>query len=360
MKPAKTVSLQIFATDLDRDAIDKARAGVYPANITADVSPERLRRFFIQEERGYRVGKEIREMTVFAPQNVIMDPPFTKLDILVCRNLLIYLTAELQKKLIPLFHYSLNPGGVLFLGSAETIGPFTDLFAPLDAKARIYRRLDTAPGAQPIEFPSSFVAMTPEEPAPAKAERPAANLQTLADQLILTGYAPAAVLTSGKGDILYISGRTGRYLEPAAGKANWNIFAMAREGLRYELGGAFHKALGRQAAVTLKGLRVRTNGDEAAVDVTIQHARGAGGTQGDGPDRLCRRGCTTRSEGDAGVRADRRSQRAAGSSWSRSFGRRARSCIPAAKRCRPPRRSSNRPTKSCSPPTRSSRAPTRS
>ena len=270
VKPAKTVSLQIFATDLDRDAIDKARAGVYPANITADVSPERLRRFFIQEERGYRVGKEIREMTVFAPQNVIMDPPFTKLDILVCRNVLIYLTTELQKKLIPLFHYSLNPGGVLFLGSAETIGPFTDLFAPLDAKARIYRRLDSRPGVQPIEFPSSFVAMTPEEPAPAKAEPPAANLQRLADQIILTGYAPAAVLTSDKGDILYISGRTGKYLEPAAGKANWNIFAMAREGLRYELGGAFHKALRERDPVTLKGLRVRTNGNEAAVDITVQ------------------------------------------------------------------------------------------
>ena len=270
VKPAKTVSLQIFATDLDRDAIDKARAGVYPANITADVSPERLRRFFIQEERGYRAGKEIREMAVFAPQNVIMDPPFTKLDILVCRNLLIYLTAELQKKLVPLFHYSLNPGGVLFLGSAETIGSFTGLFAPLDAKARIYRRLDSVPGAQPIEFPSSFVAMTPEEPVPAKAERPAANLQTLADQLILTGYAPATVLTNGKGDILYISGRTGRYLEPAAGKANWNIFAMVREGLRYELGDAFHKALSSQAAVTLKGLRVRTNGNEAVVDITVQ------------------------------------------------------------------------------------------
>ena len=270
VKPAKPVSLQIFATDLDRDAIEKARAGVYPANITADVSPERLRRFFIQEERGYRVGKEIREMAVFAPQNVIMDPPFTKLDILVCRNLLIYLTAELQKKLLPLFHYSMNPGGVLFLGSAETIGPFTDLFAPLDSKARLYRRLDTRPGTQPIEFPSSFTAMMPAEPAPAKAERPTANLQTLADQLILTRYAPAAVLTTDKGDILYISGRTGMYLEPAAGKANWNIFAMAREGLRYELGDAFQKAPKAGNAITIKGLRVKTNGHEQAVDITVQ------------------------------------------------------------------------------------------
>ncbi|MHB9098689.1 MAG: chemotaxis protein CheB [Syntrophales bacterium] len=269
-KPAGNVSLQIFATDLDRDAVDKARAGVYPANITADVSPERLRRFFIQEERGYRVGKEIREMVVFAPQNVVMEPPFTKLDILVCRNLLIYLAPELQKKLLPLFHYSLNPGGVLFLGSAETIGAFADLFAAVDVKTRIYRRLDTALGARPIEFPSAFAISTLEEPTPAGAQGPTVNLQSLADKLIMSRYAPAAVLTNDQGDILYISGRTGRYLEPAAGKANWNIFAMAREGLRYELGGAFQKALGRREVITLKGLRVRSNGDEPAVDITVQ------------------------------------------------------------------------------------------
>jgi two-component system CheB/CheR fusion protein len=269
-KPSGKVSLQIFATDLDRDAIEKARVGAYPTNITADIPPERLRRFFVQEERGYRVGKEIREMVVFAPQNVIMDPPFTKLDILVCRNLLIYLTQELQKKLLPLFHYSLNPGGVLFLGSAETIGAYTDLFAALDVKARIYRRLDAALGAKPVEFPSSFVAVTTEEKAPAGMQRPAANLQTLVDQVILTRYAPAAVLTTDRGDILYISGRTGRYLEPAAGKANWNIFAMAREGLSYELSGAFRKAVGRPEAVTLKGLRVRADSHEQAVDITVQ------------------------------------------------------------------------------------------
>ena len=122
LKPEGRFTLQIFATDLDRDAIDKARQGVWPATIAADVSPERLRRFFSREENGYRIGKEIREMVTFATQNVIMDPPFTKLDILVCRNLLIYLMPEVQKKLISLFHYSLNPGGFLFLGNSETIG----------------------------------------------------------------------------------------------------------------------------------------------------------------------------------------------------------------------------------------------
>jgi len=270
MNPVGRFSLQVFATDLDRDAIDRARAGIYPANIAADVSPERLRRFFIQEEQGWRMGKEIREMVIFASQNVIMDPPFTRLDILVCRNLMIYLAPELQKKLLPLFHYSLNPGGVLFLGNAETIGAFTDLFSPLDGKMRLYRRLNYAIANGPVEFPASFFPAVAGANAQSAAAKPVPNLQTLAEGLLLARYAPAAVLTSNKGDILYISGRTGKYLEPAAGKANWNIFAMAREGLRYELTAAFQKALRQEEAVVLKGVRIRDNVGVQAVDVTLQ------------------------------------------------------------------------------------------
>jgi two-component system CheB/CheR fusion protein len=271
VKPAGNFSLQVFATDLDRDAIDKARAGVYPANIAADISPERLRRFFVQDEHGYRVGKEIREKVVFAPQNVIMDPPFTKLDLLVCRNLLIYLDPEVQKKLIPLFHYSLNPGGVLFLGSAETIGAFTDLFALLAGKARCYRRLDAALRAEPVEFPSAFIAHPPGAASTqAQARNPGPNLQSLAEQVLLQHYCPAAVFTNDKGDILYISGRTGKYLEPAAGKANWNIFAMAREGLRYVLNNAFQKALLQKTPASLKGVKVGTNGGVQTVDIAVQ------------------------------------------------------------------------------------------
>ena len=270
-RPARNVSLQVFATDLDRDAIDRARSGVYPANIAADISPERLRRFFVQDENGWRVGKAIRETVVFAPQNVIMDPPFTKLDLLICRNLLIYLDPGIQKKLIPLFHYSLNPGGVLFLGSAETIGAFTDLFAPLPGKMRFYRRLDSALRAEPIEFPSSFFPDPPNDTTvQPQARIPLPNLQALADQLLLQRFCPAAVLTNDKGDILYISGRTGKYLEPAAGKANWNIFAMAREGLRYGLNNAFQKALRQKTAFHLKGVNVGSNGGVQAVDVTVQ------------------------------------------------------------------------------------------
>ena len=230
LKPRKKITLQVFATDLDKDAIAKARQGVYPENICADVAPKQMSRFFTKDEHGCRVTTEIRSMVTFAPQSLIMDPPFTKLDFLSCRNLLIYLAPEMQKKLIPLFHYSLSPGGVLFLGSAETVGTFTDLFAPLNNKLRLFRRLTTAIRPEPIDFPSSFAPPLTDVTEPRPPAKPPASLQTLADQLVLEQFAPPAVLVNDKGNILYVSGRTGKYLEPAAGKANWNIFAMAREG----------------------------------------------------------------------------------------------------------------------------------
>jgi two-component system CheB/CheR fusion protein len=279
-KPKGNFALQIFATDLDRDAIDKARQGVFPANIAADLSEERLRRFFAKEERGYRARKEIREMVIFAPQNLIMDPPFTKLDILSCRNLLIYLAPEVQKKLIPLFRYGLSPGGILFLGSAETIGDCTDLFAPLSGKSRLFRRTESALRPEPVDFPSSFGMGSPNGPEARPAPKPPVSLQSLADQFILQHYAPPAVLTNDKGDIFYVSGRTGKYLEPAAGKANWNLFAMAREGLRYELAGAFQNALRQKGSVALHGLKIGTNGGEQCVEVTIQRLDEPGPLQG--------------------------------------------------------------------------------
>jgi two-component system, chemotaxis family, CheB/CheR fusion protein len=270
VKQAVNYALQIFATDLDPDAIDRARQGVYPDNIAADVSPERLRRYFIKDENGYRVGKEIRQMVTFATQNIIMHPPFTRLDILICRNLLIYLTPELQKKLLPLFHYSLNPGGVLFLGSAESVSTSTNLFSPLNVKSRLFRRSETVLPAEPLAFPASFVPVRPGVSKELPMDQPAANLQSLADQLLLQRFSPPAVLTNNKGDILYISGRTGKYLEPAAGKANWNIFAMAREGLRFDLGSAFQKALRQKEAVKAMGQRIGKEVDAPTVDITVQ------------------------------------------------------------------------------------------
>ena len=270
VKPKRNNTLQVFATDLDKDAIDKARQGIYPENICADVSPERLSGFFTKEERGWRVRTEIREMVVFAPQSLIMDPPFTKLDILSCRNLLIYLAAEMQKKLIPLFHYSLTLGGILLLGSAETVGGFTDLFTPLDGKTRLYRRTESATRTELIEFPSSFAPLLPAGIEARPETKMPLSFQSLADQLVLEHYAPSALIVNDRGNILYVSGRTGKYLEPAAGKANWNIFAMTREGLRNELTNAFQKALEHEGSVVVRGLKVGTNGGKQHVDITVR------------------------------------------------------------------------------------------
>ncbi|ACF42566.1 MCP methyltransferase/methylesterase, CheR/CheB with PAS/PAC sensor [Pelodictyon phaeoclathratiforme BU-1] len=274
VKPLGNFKLQIFATDLDKDAIDKARTGCFPLNISAEVSTERLQRFFERDNNSYRILREIRETVVFAPQNVIMDPPFTKLDILVCRNLLIYMEPELQKKLFPLFHYTLNPGGILFLGSAESLGSFTSLFKPIDGKTRLFSKLHHGVRPEPLALPFSFAHSLPvpqdvaiDQP---KSKSSAINLQSMTDQFLLEHYTPAAVLTNDKGDIIYISGHTGKYLEPAAGKANWNIFAMAREGLRYELNLMFGNALRQQGVATKRGLSVSSNGETQAVNLTIR------------------------------------------------------------------------------------------
>ena len=269
IRPKGPCSLQVFATDLDRDAIDRARRGIYPANIAADVSPERLSRFFIKDEDTYQVNKEIREMVIFAPQNLIMDPPFTKLDILTCRNLLIYLESDLQRKLIPLFHYSLNPGGLLFLGSAESVGNFPGLFIPMDTKTKLFWRVESPTPADSIEFPSTFSGTATIVAARTEVERPIESVQCLAEQLILQKHSPPSVLANDRGDILVISGRTGRYLEPAAGKANWNIFAMARDGLRYEMASAFQKIARDGGTTLLHNLKVTSEGRTDIVDVDL-------------------------------------------------------------------------------------------
>jgi two-component system CheB/CheR fusion protein len=272
------IRLQIFATDLDKTAIDKARSGVYPLGIAADVSEQRLRRFFVEEGHGrsHRISTEIREMVVFAPQNVAMDPPFTRLDLLSCRNLLIYLEPDLQQKLIALFHYSLNPGGVLLLGSAETVGQATDVFAPWHGKERLYRRLDGPSHDEWGNFPAAFSRHRPlpvstsGEAASAAAAPKMPNLKQLADDLLLQRFAPAAVLATAQGDIVYVSGKTGRFLEPAAGKANLNLLAMAREGLDHALAEGFHRAMCDKMPVTLNGITVVFNGARLRLNVHVQ------------------------------------------------------------------------------------------
>jgi two-component system CheB/CheR fusion protein len=265
-------ALQIFATDLNADAIAFARRGRYPASIAADTSAERLARFFRIQGDGYLIDPRIREMVLFAQHDLIMDPPFTRLDLLLCRNVLIYFNATLQKRLLPLFHYSLLPGGVLMLGGSETVGPARNLFSPLSSKSRLYRRAAGNAALGVVDYPvhrrisaradAQELPMSPHTP-------PTANVQTLADQLLLQKFSPAAVVVNELGDILYISGHTGQYLEPAAGKANWNIHVMARAAIRTQLAVALRRAIKERTAIEVNGLRMDGNATHQ-LDITVE------------------------------------------------------------------------------------------
>jgi two-component system CheB/CheR fusion protein len=277
--------VQVFATDIDGHATATARAGEYPASSVADLSPERRSRFFTPEQGGavYRVHKSLRDLLVFSEHDLIKDPPFSKLDLICCRNLLIYMGGELQKKVIPLFHYALASSGWLFLGSSETIGDFTDLFSIRDRKYKQYQRKDSLHSARrlPVTSPVAPAATTGFTPWPlAKRTRQGAPpLRELTEQTLLKLVAPAAVLVNEGGDILYLHGRTGLYLEPSPGEAGVNnILKMAREGLRQKLTTALRDVKATLTAVHERSLRVRTNGDFTKVDVSVYPVQPTGET----------------------------------------------------------------------------------
>ena len=271
--------VNLFATDIDEDAIAAARAGAYLQNIAADVSPERLQRFFVKEDAGYRIKQEVRESVVFAVQNVIKDAPFTRLDLLSCRNLLIYLGADLQNQLVPLFHYSLNPGGCLFLGASETTGGFTDLFSVQDPKWKLYHRRDVAAAIRPMKF-SAITGIRAPFPLPSVPVVREDSIQVLARKILLEHLTPPAVLVNEKGDILYIHGRTGKYLEPAPGAGVMNILEMAREGCAFELRTALRQAVATQQDTTCRRLKVKANGGFAEVCFTVKPLRQPEGLRG--------------------------------------------------------------------------------
>lgn len=268
--------VQVFATDIDREAIDHARAGIYPSSIIADVSPERLAHFFSQEHAdgsAYRIHKTIRDMLIFSEHDLIKDPPFSKLDLISCRNLLIYMDGELQKKLMPLFHYALNPGGALVLGSSESVGDFAHLFTTVDRKAKIYLRKTTDPGSQRLNLarlfppsPGSEIARPPGGAAHSEHKLP---LHEIAIRTLLEHYTPVGALVSERGEILYLLGRTGRYLEPTPGEASMNIFKMAREGLRGDLTIALHRAASLGIPARHPGLRVKSDDNFATVNLSV-------------------------------------------------------------------------------------------
>jgi two-component system CheB/CheR fusion protein len=272
LKPAGRFTLQIFATDMDKDAIEKGRTGFYPENIASDVSPGRLARFFTKVPGGYNVSKAIRSMIIFAPQSLASDPPFAKLHVLSCRNLLIYLEAELQQKLVRMFHSSLNPGGYLVLGTAETVGVANNMFAAVGAKTRIYRRLGDTRGQGALAFPlqGTVARMKAQELTVRTATAAVPSLQTLADQLLMKKFAPSAVLVTGQGDIVYFSGKTSKYLEPPAGKANLNLFAMLRPSLRQPLADIFYRTVRQKVAAKMDAVSLGENGVGSTVRISVE------------------------------------------------------------------------------------------
>lgn len=274
--PGRELKLQIFASDISPEAIASARRGRYPFSIESSVSQARLARFFTRHDNHYLIRPFIRDKVLFAQHDVILDPPFTKLDLIVCRNLLIYFDPMLQRRILPLFHYSLRPNRLLLLGHSETVGRLSHLFGALKPKLRLYRNKNHGSIRNSDFLLKSFPPLSilsKEQPMPsphATSQGDNNNLQLAADHVLLQVYSPAAVVLNSDADIVYISGRTGKYLEPAAGKANWNIHAMAREGLRGPLFNALKQAATQGAPVELTGVSVQADTGNQTVDVSVQ------------------------------------------------------------------------------------------
>jgi two-component system CheB/CheR fusion protein len=269
-KAERSHPVQIFATDLDERAIDMARAGIYPEGISADVSPERLKTFFSREDGAYRIHKSIRDSIVFAPQNVISDPPFTRLDLIVCRNVLIYLDIGAQQHVLPNFHYALLPGGILFLGSAESVGEAGELFEVINAKHKILRRKEVAKPAHPVLLgaPSRRATMGGVE-AEDRTTRAQRQFSQRVEQLLLERFVPCSILVDDRGTVVHVQGRSGMYLEPEQGPPRNNVLEMAREGLGPSLAAGMRQARQEQREIIRSDIRVRTNGGYTYVELTV-------------------------------------------------------------------------------------------
>ncbi len=284
-----TCNIQLFATDIDSRAIATARLGRYPANVAADMSPQRFARFFTPEPDGssVRINKTIRDLLVFSEHDLIKDPPFSRLDLVTCRNLLIYMDGDLQKKVIPLFHYALKPGGRLFLGSSEGVGEFDALFAVLDRKAKLFQRRPNIPGMQRAVLsrmlPSDAIIESGLEGVITRGTARTKTtmkppLRDLTEQALLQQFAPASALVNERGDILYLHGRTGMYLEPSPGEVGINnILKMAREGLGLALTSTLHKAVQSKQMERADQLSVKTNGHFTRVNLSVCPVNDASG-----------------------------------------------------------------------------------
>lgn len=256
----KANPIQVFGTDVDGNAVDRARTGIYPANIAGDVSEERLRRFFMRDDAGFRVKKDLRENIVFAVQDLVKDPPFTRLDLVSCRNVMIYMDSELQNRVIPLFHYSLKPTGILFLGPSEGIASFSDLFTVADRKWKVFEAR-TSIASRPV-LPESLT-WTPFHGRPKEEAAGKPNEVVIGDvtrRRLLRHFTPPAVVVDERGSIIFVQGETGKYLQPAEGAPVMNVFDMAREGMRAEIRLAVSNAREQKKEIVYQDLPVKTNG----------------------------------------------------------------------------------------------------
>ncbi len=277
-KAPRMRTLQIFATDLNEALLDKARHGLYAKSLVDDVTPERLRRFFVEEGGGYRISKALREMVVFARQNIISDPPFSRMDLISCRNLLIYLEPSLQQRAMPTFHYALKPGGFLLLGASESVGSFTDLFEPVDKKYKIFskkpaltpafhlplkKERDGKPSGPPLPMPRPDRLEHPDGP------RGELNAQREADRITINQFAPPGVLVNAELAVLQFRGPTGAFLEPPTGKASFDVLKMARKGLMLPLRSAINQAKKENKAARKENVRVERNGVSRTVNLEV-------------------------------------------------------------------------------------------
>lgn len=264
----KSFDIRIFATDLDNESIEIARKGMYSGSISVDVSSPRLSRFFSGSGTdGYTVRKEIRDMVVFAQHNMLSDPPFLKLQLLVCRNVLIYFQGDIQKKLLPLFHHALNPGGLLFLGLSESVGTDNRIFEPLDIKLKIFRRADVAtvlPG-MPFKLSDAQTAIQ-EKSVPATVRT---TTDRLVEKILLEHFVPVTIVFDREGTITYIHGRTGAFLEPEQRRPRNNVYEMAREGLKMHLKTAVNQVLEKKGPIVKRSIRVKSDNGFTTIDLTI-------------------------------------------------------------------------------------------
>ncbi len=272
--------VQIFATDIDNQSIEKARHGIYPDNIAADVGPEKLDRFFTAESNTYQVNTNIRDMVVFATQNVAKDPPFSKIDLISCRNLLIYLDGELQHKVIRLFHYALRSSGYLVLGTSETLGDHQPSFDTINRKQKIFQRINTIPSVNP-SFNFSLSTNTLSSASDAGDQVPKRiNMRDITERILLENHVPITILINERAEILYTHGRTGKYLEIVTGDPSNNVLKLARDGLKIPLTTAVRKVIANRKQVTHHLLNVRTNGKAQPVALTVKPVTEPASVQG--------------------------------------------------------------------------------